>query len=104
MADETPSYYRLRRKTVEGLNDMLTPMQAAKVLYALEMLFFYGTGLDDLGLSLNKQARGAYVYYEDTVLNYRKNVLNGSKNTGEKTARKSVQETFIDSDEDSIDF
>ena len=43
---DMPSYYKLHADLWRGVNDALPPAQAAKVLYALEALFFDGVEVD----------------------------------------------------------
>lgn len=77
---EIPSYYKLHSDLWRGVNDALPPAQAAKVLYALEALFFDGVEVDTE--KLPKTARGIYSTHRQLVLGYRKNALNGSRNRG----------------------
>lgn len=113
MADDTPSYYRLRLGMVQGINKMLPPLQAARVLYAIEMLYFYGKEPEEIGLTLPPKARGFYEAERDTVLAYRRSVTNGSKSTGrpkvaskteQQTARQTAQQTSEVLDEFSVEF
>lgn len=82
---DMPSYYKLHADLWRGVNDALPPVQAAKVLYALEALFFDGVEVDTE--KLPKTARGIYATHRQLVLGYRMNALNGSKNKQTQKAR-----------------
>lgn len=85
---DTPAYYKLHSDLWRGVNDALPPAQAAKVLYALEALFFDGVEVDTE--KLPKTARGIYSTHRQLVLGYRTNALNGSKNRQTRKAREKV--------------
>ena len=92
-ADEgsLPNYYKLHLDTWTAINAALPPIQAAKVLYALERLFFCGEEPEEG--SLPKPAQGLFDIQKQLVLGYRRNALNGSKNrkTTQKPSEKTTQ-------------
>lgn len=97
---DTPAYYKLNLNLIQGANKNLPPVQAAKALYALEMLFFFGQKPDELGMTLSTAAQGFYESHEQLVMGYRKNALNGSKNQQTKQARKKSQKKVADFSEE----
>lgn len=76
--DGMPSYYRLHLDTWEAVNATLPPIQAAKVLYAIERLFFEGVEPEDG--SLPRAAQGLFDIQRQLILGYRRNAVNGSRN------------------------
>lgn len=99
--DLMPNYYRLHRDAWEAVNATLPPIQAAKVLYAIERLFF--EGVEPEPGSLPKSAQGLFNIQRQLVLGYRRNALNGSKSqkptqkpnkkTAQEPTKKPTQET-----------
>lgn len=86
---EMPRYFRLHADTWEAVNAALPPIQAAKVIYALERLFFEGVDPEDG--SLPRSAQGMYDIQRQLVIGYRRNAINGARK--KKTTQKPTQET-----------
>lgn len=91
--DGMPSYYRLHLDTWEAVNATLPPIQAAKVLYAIERLFFEGVEPEEG--SLPRAAQGLFNIQRQLILGYRRNAVNGSRNRKptQKPDQKPIKKT-----------
>lgn len=103
--DGMPSYYRLHLDTWEAVNATLPPIQAAKVLYAIERLFFEGVEPEEG--SLPRAAQGLFDIQRQLILGYRRNAVNGSRNRkptqkpDQKTTQKTTQKPMQVSTQES---
>lgn len=76
---DKPSYYRLYRDVWEPIRDTLPPAQGAKLLYAMVSLFF--DDVEPKAGALPKSAQAIYDIQRAAIRNYRRNALNGAKNS-----------------------
>lgn len=90
---DKPSYYRLYRDVWEPIRDTLPPAQGAKLLYAMVRLFF--DDVEPKAGALPKSAQAIYDIQRAAIRNYRRNALNGAKNSpkvAQRTQGKRDQE------------
>lgn len=87
-ADAKPNYYKLYLNLWQSVADLPKP-QGAKLLYAMARLFF--DNVEPAEGELPKDARRIYLAKRHDLLSYRRNVINGMKNTGKNRAKKRAE-------------